>query len=79
MASMLPSQLGNMSLLDDAMKSLSGNVIRPLACNKAWPWCWGKLKDGRHNLNDTSPSDSALALGLSTFSSGWPLQPISGH
>jgi len=33
-ASMLPTPLGNVSLLDDAAKGLSGNVIRPLACNK---------------------------------------------
>jgi hypothetical protein len=29
--SMLPSKLGNKSLLDDVMKNLSGNVIRPVA------------------------------------------------
>jgi len=29
--SMLPSELGNKSLLDDVMKNLSGNVIRPVA------------------------------------------------
>jgi hypothetical protein len=30
-ASMLPSKLGNKSELDDVMKNLSGNVIRPVA------------------------------------------------
>ena len=30
-ASMLPSKLGNKSLLEDVMKNLSGNVIRPVA------------------------------------------------
>jgi hypothetical protein len=34
-ASMLPSKLGNKSLLDDVMKSLSGNVITPVACDTA--------------------------------------------
>jgi hypothetical protein len=34
-ASNLPSKLGNKSLLDDVMKSLPGNVIRPVVYNKA--------------------------------------------
>ncbi|MBK7674385.1 MAG: hypothetical protein IPJ27_06215 [Candidatus Accumulibacter sp.] len=34
-ASMLPSRRGNESLLGDVMKSLSGNVLSPVACNKA--------------------------------------------
>jgi len=33
-ASILPSRLGNESLLDDVMKSLSGNVIRPVHGDK---------------------------------------------
>jgi hypothetical protein len=34
-ASMLPSILGNQSLLSDMVKSLPGNVIGPVAYNKA--------------------------------------------
>jgi hypothetical protein len=34
-ASMLPSRRGNESLLGDVMKSLSGNVIRPVVCDTA--------------------------------------------
>ncbi len=33
-ASMLPSKLGNKSALDDVMKSLSGNVFRPVRAEK---------------------------------------------
>ncbi|MCM8594868.1 hypothetical protein [Accumulibacter sp.] len=33
-ASMLPSKLGNKSALDDVMKSLPGNVFKPLARNE---------------------------------------------
>lgn len=33
--SMLPSRLGNKSLLDDVMKSLSGNVIGPRSQTRA--------------------------------------------
>ncbi|WP_186406723.1 hypothetical protein [Candidatus Accumulibacter aalborgensis] len=33
--SMLPSKLGNKSLLDDVMKNLAGNVIRPVANREA--------------------------------------------
>jgi hypothetical protein len=33
--SMLPSKRGNESLLGDVMKSLSGNVLSPVAYNKA--------------------------------------------
>ena len=33
-ASMLPSQRGNKSALDDVMKSLPGNVFKPLARNE---------------------------------------------